>query len=253
MRRRSPPAVGILRALPLLAAILTGAGGAAAAASAAALPAPAVLPAAAVPIANQGAVTVTPAAALEGGEGLRVAVDGRLGGNQRAFLVDDSPAGETTYRAVFWLDARRLQMAGGDAFVLFEGVVRSGGPGPRLVPAFRLVVRKGWRFAAPRLLGEAFAADRSRRETATIPLPARRGPHRVQVEWRAAAGEAAAGLLRVTLLGDRPQTVAPPPLANAGQRLVSVRLGAVGGIDPGTQGSFDLDGFASFRDLAGEP
>ena len=237
MRRRPSPPEAILRALPLLlAAAVVGAGG----------------PAAAAPGANAGAVTVTPAAAIEGDQGLRVTVDGRLGVRQQAFLVDGTPDDERTYRAVFWLDASRLKMAGGDSFVLFEGLVRgAGGAGPRLVPAFRLVVRKGSRFAAPRLLGEAVGTDGSRRETRTIPLPARRGPHRIQVEWQAAAGDPpGGGLLRLSLLGDRPAAVVAPPVASAGQRLVNVRLGAVRGVDAGTHGSFDLDGFASFRELA---
>ena len=239
MRHRpSSSSDSILRALPLpllLAALAGGAGGAAAA----------------VP-ANAGGLTVTAAAAVEGDHGLRVTIDGRLGAKQRAYLVDDEPAAEATYRAAFWLDARRLQMAADDSFVLFEAVVRNPGPGPRLRPAFRLVLRKGWRLAAPRLLGEVFAADGTRRETATVAVPARRGPHRVQVEWRAAEG-GADGLLRVALLGERPVSVEAPAVANAGHRLVSVRLGAVNGIDAGTRGSFDLDGFASFRTFADPP
>jgi hypothetical protein len=199
-------------------------------------------------VANLGTVAVAPDAAMEGESGLRVAVDGGAGPGQRAFLVDDSPAGEPTYRAVFWLDVNGLAMAPGDSFVLFEGMVPNGGAGPRQVPAFRLHLRKAAR-PAPRLVGELFAADRASAFAPAVPVPAR-GARRIQVEWRAATGGAREGLLRVTLLGSRPRRVTAPAVDNTGHRLQSVRLGAVADVDAGSRGAFYLDGFESYRTLA---
>jgi hypothetical protein len=199
--------------------------------------------------ANEATVEVVGDAAIRDSHGLRVTVDGRSGPDQRAFVIDATPAGEVAYRALFWLDPRRLTLGPGNSFVLFEGLARdASGTGPAR-PAFRVHLRKGKRFAPPTLVGELFAADRSSTTSQVIPLPGSRAPHRLRVEWRAATAGAADGLLRLSLLGEKPASATAPPVANAGHRLQSIRLGAIAGVDAGTFGSFDLDGFESYRTL----
>ena len=207
----------------------------------------AALLAAALQAANQATVEVAREAAIEGEHGLRVRFDGRLGAGQRAFVVDDSPAGEAAYRAVFWLDPHGMTMKAGDSLVLFEGLVRNAGTGPRQVPAFRLHLRRAPRNAGPRLVGELFAEDRRRTATAGIPLPAT-GPRRLQVQGRAASAPGATdGTLRVSVLGSGGRTVTATGAGNAAHRLVGVRLGVVGELDPGSFGTLFLDGFESYR------
>jgi hypothetical protein len=201
--------------------------------------------------ANEATLAVVAEAAIEGERGLRVALDGRAGAGQQAFLVDETPAGETRYRAVFWLDPRELTMAGGNSFVLFDGIVRNVWPkGPAQVPAFRVHLRKPSRAAGFRIVGDVFAENRSRSSTPALEIAAA-GPQRVQVEWRAASGAGASdGLLRLTLLGTGSRSATATGVANAAYRLLTVRLGAVGEVDSGTRGAFFLDGFESHRTLA---
>lgn len=197
--------------------------------------------------ANQATLAVVPEAAIEGERGLRVTVDGRLGAGQRAFLVDESPLAERSYRATFWFDPNGLVMAPGESLVLFEGVVPNTAAGPQRIPGFRLHLRKPLRLAAPRLVGEVVGADRVSRFTPAVAIPLR-GPQRVQVDWRAAsAPDVDDGLLRLSLLSGRARAVSVAGVANAGHRLLLVRLGVVGGAAPGTFGSFFLDGFESSR------
>ena len=205
--------------------------------------------AAALHAANEATIEVAREAALQGDEGLRIRFDGRRGAGQRAFVVDETPAGETAYRAVFWFDPNGVTMKGGDSLVLFEGLVRNGAAGPQQVPAFRLHLRRAPRNAGPRLVGELFADDRSRTVTAGLPLAAR-GPRRVQVEWRAASAPGARdGLLRIALLGTDGRKVAASGAANASHRLLTVRLGVVGEVDAGSFGTLFVDGFESYRTL----
>ena len=189
---------------------------------------------------------------MEGEHGLRIRFDGRAGVGQRAFVVDETPAGESAYRAVFWFDPNGVTMKARDSFVLFEGLVRNSGTvGPRQVPAFRLHLRKAPpRTSGPRLVGELFGEDRTRRTTAGIGL-APSGARRVEVQWRAASAPGATdGLLRVSVLGADGRSVSAGGVDNAAHRLLTVRLGAVGEVDAGSRGTFYLDGFESYRTFA---
>ena len=207
-------------------------------------------PAARVAATNEATLAVVPEAAIEGGEGLRITVDGRLGAGQRAFLVDETPAGESTYRAVFWFDANGLTLAAGDSLLLFEGLVgNTSSVGLPRIPGFRLYLRKPPRGMALRLAAELIAEDRTRTFTPGVGVPLR-GRRRIQVEWQAASAPGAQdGLLRLSLLGARAHTATAPAVANAAHRLVTVRLGA-DEVDAGTFGSFFLDGFEPYRALA---
>jgi hypothetical protein len=197
--------------------------------------------------ANQATLAVVAEAAIEGERGLRVTVDGRLGPGQRAFLVDESPAAERSYRASFWFDPNGLVMAPGESLVLFEGVVPNVAAGPQRTAGFRLHLRKPLRLVAPRLVGEVVGADRVPRFTPAVAIPLR-GPQRVQVEWRAASAPGVDdGLLRLSLSSGRARTVSVAGVANAGHRLLTVRLGAVSEAARGTFGSFFVDGFESSR------
>ena len=68
-------------------------------------------------------VDVNMGAAIDGTYGLEVGVDGSP---NVAFVQDDSPAGETVYRAQFWVDRNTPTIANRDAYKIFKGVMDTG-------------------------------------------------------------------------------------------------------------------------------
>mgnify|MGYP003574085072 CR=1 FL=1 len=68
-------------------------------------------------------VDVNMGAAIDGTYGLEVGVDGSP---NVAFVQDDSPAGETVYRAQFWVDRNTPTIANRDAYNIFKGVMDTG-------------------------------------------------------------------------------------------------------------------------------
>lgn len=182
---------------------------------------------------SAGELAVTAQAAQLGNFGLEV----RLTDGNPAFLVDESPNGETEYRARFYINLNTLVMAGGDSFTLFEG--RSAGE----VLQFRvLVVRSGGTFQLRLEVREDGGAPRA------APTATHRGSgfRLVEVLWRAATGPGANdGAIRLfldrLLIGELDNVDSDLGVVDR------VRLGAVAGLDAGTLQTFFLDTFESRR------
>jgi hypothetical protein len=152
-----------------------------------------------------------------------------------AWVQDDSPTAETTYKAVFYSRLDALNLAIDDELDHFVGYSSNGDA------QFRLVLRKDPILIQDRLAilaredGGAFVEYPS-----DFLLPA--GYNRIEIAWRAGAGD---GEFLVSING--------APLAgltglnNNGSRIDFVKWGAVGGTLTSTTGAMELDEFVSLR------
>jgi len=178
-----------------------------------------------------GDLTVSAEAALGGGFGLQATIDD----NRPIYVVDQSPAGETAYRARFAFDPNGSSMTGPRPAVLFAAgresgrmafliEVRAAGAG---YEARAVAMQSGPRFATPwRALDDQ--------------------PHVFEIEWRAATGVQArdGGLLFVV---DAHPAGGALDLRNPGWRVDLVRLGAVSLAGSWTRGDWYFDEVASWR------
>lgn len=184
-----------------------------------------------------GVLSRSPGAALEGAQGLEVDITSSHPAG--AFLYDDSLDRETHYWATFRLDSGDLVMAEGDSFLLFGGA----GPGGWVV-SVRLAQIGGQKMM--RVI--ALEDDLGWVGSVIEPLPP--GTVDLSLEWwassgpgknnggaRLRAGEQGIGSLR--------------NLDNDSLHLTRGSIGAVGGLDAATSGSFAVDSFASWRGLRG--
>jgi pimeloyl-ACP methyl ester carboxylesterase len=162
-----------------------------------------------------------------------------------AYLQDNSPAGEPTYRVRFYLNLRTLEMQDGEEFEVFTAYDGSD-PAPPAASGnavLRLVVRQTG--GLKRL--SAFARLDSGAEV-EIPAPVLlfKGWRSIEIDWaRATAPGASDG--RLGLWVDGTARTGLSGLDNDGLAINYSRLGAVAGLDPGTTGTFRMDDFASRR------
>lgn len=173
---------------------------------------------------------VTAAAALEKHAGLAVTV----AGGQVSFLTDTSPAAETHYTAQFLFDPNTLGMPPNRPQYIFTG--------SHSQMVFRVELQ--------RLPGayqlRAAVRDNSGAWTFSPWAALADTAHVLQVAWQAAAAPGTPdGAL--TLWVDGQQQASLTGIANETHRLHHVRLGAVAGVAPDTQGTMYFDAFRSWR------
>lgn len=193
-----------------------------------------------------GVEVVDPGATLRAGE--RVALgEGLVVGSDLSVEIapelspfasvrDDSPADETGYVAEFDLRLDSLVLGGADRLELLVARSAAG------EVTFRLVLQSDGggaheAFLEARLDSGAFVSTPAGSEAAIAA-----GWHRLRLEWAANAGS---GLLSLKLDGAGAGSLTG--LANGGQRVDHVDLGAVSGDLSGAAGTLDLDQFGSWR------
>ncbi|MDQ3006221.1 MAG: hypothetical protein M3R47_12680, partial [Chloroflexota bacterium] len=180
---------------------------------------------------DEGDLSFSPAAALVGGLGLQAVVDD----SNSLYVADDRPNSELRYRARVHFDPNSMAMGNGEAFNIFHGFVGTNTP----------VMRVEFAISSNIYVLRGSVLDDSGAWVRTNWFPISDAPHSIEVDWRAKTSAANNGGL--TLWIDGAQQVDLTGVDNDTRRIDLVRLGAVGGIDSGTSGTFFLDTFESRR------
>jgi hypothetical protein len=170
---------------------------------------------------------------LIGGHGLQAVLDDNLS----IYVADESPRGESRYRARFYFDPNSIVMADGDTHTIFAGLSNTSSDTVRV--EFRRSAGnyqiRGW-----------LTRDGAGGPQATSWITISDGPHAIELDWQAATASGAnnGGL---TLWIDDVQQASLTGIDNDAWRIESARLGGVAGIDAGTRGAYFFDAFESRR------
>ena len=181
-----------------------------------------------------GDLSVTPSAALVGAQGMQAVIDDA----NTIYVTDDNPNVETRYRARFYFDPNSITMASIDAHFIFKGFM---GTATDVLQVELRPTSGGYQLRA-KLLNDAATFIATNWFTITD------APHYIELDWRAAtsAGANNGGL---TLWIDDPITPKADltGVDNDTSRVDRARLGALSGIDAGTNGTYYFDAFESRR------
>ena len=184
-------------------------------------------------VVDGGNLSVSPAAALVGAQGLQALIND----NTAIYVVDDQPTGEPRYRARFYFDPNTIVMATNDNHPIFQG--RTGGGVVALQIQFRFT---GGSLYQVRVLVLNDASTNSSSGWVTLSD----APHALEIDWRAATAPGAndGGL---TFWVDGVQRANLTGVDNDTRRIEQSRLGAVAGIDSGTRGTYYFDTYEARR------
>ncbi|MEA3440692.1 MAG: hypothetical protein U9R58_10450, partial [Chloroflexota bacterium] len=179
-----------------------------------------------------GDLSVTTDAALVGSYGMQAVIDD----NNAIYVTDDSPDGETHYRARFYFDPNSISMANNDNHTIFYALKDVISPVVRVELRYsggnyqiRVQVRKDFLF------------------TNTSYYTISDGEHYIEFDWEAASSPGANNG-ELTLWIDGVQKEQLTSIDNDTMYIDRVRLGAVVEIDSGTRGTYYLDAFESRTD-----
>jgi hypothetical protein len=179
---------------------------------------------------DAGDLSVAPAAALVGSQGLQALIDDA----NVLSIVSDHPAAEPRYRARFYFDPNTISMASGDVHVILRGY--SG--------ASIVALRVEFGYAAAVYQIRAGLVNDGSTSTLTSWFSLTDAPHAIELDWRAGSGAGANdGSLTVWIDGLEKQTLTG--IDNDSLRIDRVLLGALSSIDPGTRGIYYFDAFES--------
>jgi hypothetical protein len=177
-------------------------------------------------------LTVDPAAALGGAQGLAVSVES----NTAAYLTDNTPYGEKRYRLRFYLDPNSLTMAHRDLFLPFYA---QQGNKPIILRIDLRYLNGNYQVRTGTLLNHL-----TWQFTPFYTISDE--PHSIELDWQAAtAADTNDGSLALWIDGELKRTLAG--LANDTRQIDRARLG-MASVDPGTRGTFYLDELISHRD-----
>jgi hypothetical protein len=174
-----------------------------------------------------GDLSVSPAAALVGSQGMQAVIDD----NNAIYVTDDTPNAEPRYRVRFYFDPNSISMAGGDNHFIFQGYAGSS----------TLILRIQFRFSSGNYQIRTALRDDGSGWTNTNWFTISDAVHFVELDWWAASN---GGL---TLWIDGTQRADLTGVDNDTRRIDRVRLGAAAGIDTGTRGTYFFDAFESRR------
>ena len=181
---------------------------------------------------DSGDLSVNAAAALVGTRGMQALIDS----NGAIYVTDDLPNAEMRYRARFYFDPNSIGMASGDSHYILIGYAGTSTNVMRVV--FR--INNGAYQVRGTLIRDATTW------AATSFFTISDAVHLIEIDWRAATQPGAndGGL---TLWVDGVQRANLTGIDNDTWRIDRVRLGAVGGIDTGTRGTYYFDAFEARR------
>lgn len=154
-----------------------------------------------------------------------------LDDNNSIFVTDDSPNGETRYRARFTFDPNSLTMKKNNAFFLFNGFIGNN----------KAILRAEFGRSAAGYQIRMRVLDDMGAETNTAWVPLSDALHFIEVDWQAASDGG------VTLWVDGVQAADLTGIDTDGLRIDRIRLGAIAGVDTPTRGAFFIDAFESRR------
>jgi sugar lactone lactonase YvrE len=179
-----------------------------------------------------GDLSVSTSAALVGTRGLQAVIDDI----NSIYVTDDSPNAEPRYRARFYFDPNSIAMLNGDTHFIFRGY--SG--------TTTIALRVQFRFSSGAYqLRAGLVGDGSTWANSNW-LTISDARHVIELDWRAAtAAGANNGSLTVWIDGTQQANLVG--VDNDTRRIDRARLGAVSGVDTGTQGTYYFDAFESRR------
>jgi subtilisin-like proprotein convertase family protein len=179
-----------------------------------------------------GDLSVKAAAALAGTRGMSILFDDTVA----LYVTDDSPSAETRYRARFKFDPNSLVLPNGLAHYIFYGYQGTS----------TVVLRLEFRISSGvyQLRGALRRDDNTWTTSSWYAISD--APHAIEVDWRAASAPGANNG-SLTLWIDGVQKGPFAGVDNDAQRVDRIRLGAIAGLDAGSQGSYYFDDFKSTR------
>ncbi|MEM7349174.1 MAG: S8 family serine peptidase [Acidobacteriota bacterium] len=182
---------------------------------------------------GNASLAVTSSSAMEGPFGMQVGVQGV---GDRAFARDQSPAGESIYRARFLFRFDTKMNNGGLHRIL---ALQDASPAANVV-----LVRMRKSAGQFQLRADTRLNDGSWSTTPWVTV-AEKTPIEIEVLWRRGNILGPAGSLDFTVDG---LTHTIPLLDNWSYAIDRAFLGLVNGVDAGTDGTYDFDAFESCRD-----
>jgi hypothetical protein len=161
-----------------------------------------------------------------------------------AYVQDNSPTGESTYRARLYVNLRTLTMANGDEFDLFRASDGSDPVPPATSgnPVIRLAIRQT---GAQKQLVVTARLDAGTEQSAAV-VNLATGGRSIEIDW-ARATAAGANNGRLGFWVDGAVKTGLTGLDNDTLSVNYVRWGAVANLDTGTSGTFRMDDFSSQR------
>jgi hypothetical protein len=177
-------------------------------------------------------LSVTSLAALVGVKGAQALLDD----NNAIYLTDDRPTAESRYRVRFYFDPNTIGMANNKQHSILVGYVGVSTE----------VVRVEFRRSNAQYQVRGSLRNDASGWTNTNWFNLNDAPHAIEFDWRAATGVGAnnGGL---TFWLDGIQQANLTNVDNDTRRIDQVRLGAIGGIDTSTRGTYYLDAFEARR------
>ena len=181
---------------------------------------------------DAGDLSVSPAAALTGSQGLQALIDD----TNVLSVTSDQPSAEPRYRVRFRFDPNAIVMANGDAHIILRGYSGSS----------TVVLRVEFGYSAGAYQIRAGLVDDGTTWTETSWFTLSDAPHSIELDWRAATAVGAnnGGL---TLWLDGIQQADITGVDNDTRRLDRALLGALAALDTGTHGTYYFDAFESRR------
>ena len=181
---------------------------------------------------DAGDLSVSPAAALVGSQGLQAVIDDA----NVLSVISDHPTAEPRYRVRFYFDPNSISMANGDAHIILRGYSASS----------TVALRVEFGFSAGAYQLRAGLINDASIWTETNWFTLTDAPHSIELDWRAATAVGAndGGLI---LWIDGVEWQSLTGIDNDTRRIERALLGALAAIDTGTRGTYYFDGFESRR------
>lgn len=179
-----------------------------------------------------GDLSVSGAAALVGTFGMQATIND----TSKLYVQDDNPNAESRYRARFYFDPNSITMANGNVHTIFVGYDGLS----------KAVLQVDLRYSAGSYQLRAGLRSDSNTWTRSSWTPLSDSSHFVEVDWQAATN-AGANNGSLTFWIDGSQQANLTSIDNDTYHIDRVRLGAVNGLDAGTNGIYYFDAFESRR------
>jgi len=181
---------------------------------------------------DAGDLSVSTSAALVGTRGLQALIDDI----NSIYVTDDTPNAEPRYRVRFYFDPNSIVMLNGDTHFIFRGFSGTS----------TIVLRVQFRFSNNTYqLRSGLVGDGSTWANSSW-LTISDASHAIEMDWRASTG-AGANNGSLTMWIDGVQQANLTGVDNDTRRIDRARLGAVSGVDTGTNGTYYFDAFESRR------
>ena len=184
-----------------------------------------------------GDLSVAPAAALVGSQGMQAVIDDA----NAIFVRDDTPNAEPRYRARFYFDPNSIAMATGDAHFIFKGFSGTNTSSTE-------ILRVEFQRTSTGYQARASLVDDGTIWVNTSWLTITDAPHSIELEWRASSGVGANNGGLTLWIDNGLQQTSTSIVDNDTRRIDFVRLGALSGVDTGTRGTYYFDAFESRRE-----